>query len=238
MSRTPSAPATSNSEFASDEFDPLAVENVGVTLAVELLQQPAVEFPPSVRFKGAGVYALYYNGDNPAYAPLVALDRGRCIYPAYVGRAQRENLNQGFNPRPSTKGELFKRIKKHFDSVKQTRSVNTADFKVRYLVLKPAYISLAESVLIMAFRPPWNGMGLGSNVTGGIRMAGKGSLWDSLHPGRKGRPAGSEETARAAADLIERRVAELHEPSSDPIIRRMYERIMQFAEPVPNAEQD
>ena len=34
-------------------------------------------------------------------------------------------------------------------------------FRVRCLVLKPAYINLAESVLIMAFRPPWNGMGLG-----------------------------------------------------------------------------
>jgi Eco29kI restriction endonuclease len=221
-------PATSTSEFTTDEFDPLAVENVGVTLAVELLQQPTVDFPPSVPFKGAGVYALYYTGDNPAYAPLVALDNGQCRYPVYVGRAQRENLNQGFNPRPSTKGELFKRIKKHFDSVRQTQSVDPAHFKVRYLVLKPAYISLAEAVLIMAFRPPWNGMGLGSNVTGGIRMAGKGSLWDSLHPGRKGRPAGSEDTAREAAELIKRRVGELHEPSNDPIINRMYERIMRF----------
>lgn len=229
MSRVPKKPATSNSEFTTDEFDPLAVENVGVTLAVELLQQSTVDFPPSSPFKGAGVYALYYTGNNPAYAPLVALDGGRCTYPVYIGRAQRENKNQGFNPRPSTKGELYKRITKHFDSVSQAQNIDTTDFRVRYLVLKPAYINLAESVLIMAFRPPWNGMGLGSNVTGGPRMAGKGSLWDSLHPGRKGRPAGSDETARAAAELIERRVAELHEPSGDPIIRRMYDRIMKFA---------
>jgi len=229
MSRAPKKPATSNSEFTTDEFDPLAVENVGVTLAVELLQQPTVDFPPTAPFKGAGVYALYYTGNNPAYAPLVTLDGGGCTYPVYIGRAQRESKNQGFNPRPSNKGELYNRIKKHFDSVSQAQNIKTADFKVRYLVLKPAYINLAESVLIMAFRPPWNGMGLGSNVTGGPRMAGKGSMWDSLHPGRKGRPAGSNETASAAAELIERRVAELHEPSSDPIIRRMYERIMRFA---------
>jgi len=213
----------------SHEFDPLAVENVGVTLAVELLQQPTTEFPPPTRFHGPGVYALYYNGKHPAYEPLVALDAGKCVYPVYVGRAARENKNQGFSPRPSTGEELYRRIKKHFDSVNQASNIDAADFRVRHLVLKPAYINLAESVLIMAFRPPWNGMGLGSNVTGGPRMAGKGSLWDSLHPGRKGRPAGSDETAKAAAELIATRVAELHEPSSDPIIRAMHERIMKAA---------
>lgn len=229
MSRALKTSAISNSEFTTEEFDPLAVENVGVTLAVELLQQPTVDFPPSSPFKGAGVYALYYTGSNPAYAPLVALDAGKCTYPVYIGRAQRESKNQGFNPRPSNKGELYNRIKKHFDSVSQANNIDPSDFKVRYLVLKPAYINLAESVLIMAFRPPWNGMGLGSNVTGGPRMAGKGSMWDALHPGRKGRPAGTAATAQAATELIKHRVAELHEPSNDPIIRRMYERIMRFA---------
>ncbi|WP_082463982.1 Eco29kI family restriction endonuclease [Sphingomonas sp. Leaf17] len=214
--------------MSDSEFDPLAVENVGVTLAVQLLEQPTTEFPPPSRFNGPGVYALYYTGSNPAYAPLVALDNGRCAYPVYVGRAARESKNQGFSPLPSKGEELYKRIRKHYDSVSQTTNIQAIDFKVRYLVLKPAYINLAESVLIMAFRPPWNGMGLGSNVTGGPRMAGKGSLWDSLHPGRKGRPVGSDETAKLAADLIAQRVAELYEPSSDPIIRAMHERIMRF----------
>ncbi|MGH6649798.1 MAG: Eco29kI family restriction endonuclease [Sphingopyxis sp.] len=214
--------------MTDSEFDPLAVENVGVTLAVQLLEQPLAPFPPPERFNGPGVYALYYTGEHPAYAPLVALDAGRCTYPVYVGRAARENKSQGFSPRPSTGQELYKRIKKHYDSVSQASDINVDDFKVRYLVLKPAYINLAESVLIMAFRPPWNGMGLGSNVTGGPRMAGKGSLWDSLHPGRKGRPAGSDETAKQAADLIAQRVSELHQPSPDPIIRGMQERIIKL----------
>jgi Eco29kI restriction endonuclease len=212
----------------SNEFDPLSVENVGVTLAVELLQQPTTPFPPTEKFNGPGVYALYYSGDHPAYAPLVKLDGGRCIYPVYVGRAARQNANQGFSPRPSTGTELFKRIRDHYLSVRQVENLNINHFHVRYLVLKPAYINLAESVLIMAFRPPWNGMGLGSNRTGTPRMAGKGSLWDSLHPGRRGRPAGEDETAQEAAGLVARRVAELHEPSSDPIIQRMHDRIMNF----------
>lgn len=212
----------------ADEFDPLAVENVGVTLAVELLEQPTVPFPPTERFNGPGVYALYYSGDHPAYAPLVELDAGRSTYPVYVGRAARQNANQGFSPRPSTASELFNRIGDHFRSVRQATNLDLEHFRVRYLVLKPAYINLAESVLIMAFRPPWNGMGLGSNPTGTPRMAGRGSLWDSLHPGRAGRPAGGEERAKEAAELIANRVALLHEPSPDPIVQRMHERIMKF----------
>ena len=212
----------------SNEFDPLAVENVGVTLAVELLQQPTVEFPPAERFNGPGVYALYYTGPHEAYAPIQKLDQGRCMYPVYVGRAARQQANQGFTPRPSTGTELYNRIRAHHRSVAQVDNLASEHFRVRYLVLKPAYINLAESVLIMAFRPPWNGMGLGSNPTGAPRMAGRGSYWDSLHPGRSGRPAGGEETAQAAAELIEQRIAELQEPSADPIVRRMFERIMKF----------
>jgi len=59
------------------EFDPLAVENIGVTLAVELLEQPLLPMPPPTPFAGAGVYALYYGGDHPTYRSLVDLDGGR-----------------------------------------------------------------------------------------------------------------------------------------------------------------
>lgn len=227
MSRS-KLPAITSADIPSGEFDPLTVENIGVTLAVELLEQPTVDFPPREKFNGPGVYALYYTGDHPAYAPLVEMDQGRCVYPVYVGQAARQNAKQGFNPRPSHGAELFNRIDKHYKSVSAAENIDASDFRVRYLALKPAYINLAESVLIMAFRPPWNGMGLGSNVTGGPRMLGKGSYWDALHPGRQGRPAGSEETAVSAAAIIARRVTELQEPSPDPIVRRMHERIMKF----------
>lgn len=210
------------------EFDPLAVENVGVTLAAEFLQQPVAAFPPADQFSGPGVYALYYQGTHAAYAPLVELDDGACKFPVYVGKASRSGTKQGFNPAPSRKTELWSRIKKHHDSVTSASNLSSRDFRVRYLVLKPAYIDLAESVMIRVFRPPWNGMGLGSNETGGKRMTGAGSFWDSLHPGRKGRPAGTEETARLAADAIRQRVEELHSPSPDPVLRRMHDRIMKF----------
>jgi hypothetical protein len=44
--------------FIPTEFDPLSVENVGVTLAVELLEQPLLPMPPPTPFAGAEVYAL------------------------------------------------------------------------------------------------------------------------------------------------------------------------------------
>lgn len=211
-----------------EPFDPLAVENVGVTLAVELLEQPLHGFPPEARFPGAGVYALYYKGSHPAYNRLLELDGGRMKYPVYIGKAQRENVKQGFNPRPTERAKLYNRIRQHARSVEQAENLDVSDLKCRFLILQDAYIGLAESVMIMAFRPPWNGMGLGSNPVGTPRMRGLPSLWDSLHPGRAGRPAGGEEQSRNAAEWIEECIDRLGAEADDPRTQRMYEKIMRF----------
>lgn len=180
-------------------FDPLAVENVGVTLAVELLEQPLHPMPPENGFAGAGVYALYYSGDHPAYAALVGLDENRFKYPIYIGKAAGESAKQGFNPQTSGKRKLYDRIRHHASSIGEVDNLSLSDFRCRFLVLNDAYIALAESVMIRVFRPPWNGMSFGSKVVGKIRMRGKPALWDSLHPGRGGRPAGSPRTSPGSA---------------------------------------
>lgn len=215
----------------TEPFDPLAVESIGVTLALELLEQPLHLLPPAERFVGAGVYALYYGGDLEAYAPLREMDaqEGGWRLPVYIGKAVRENSKQGFRVPPTAKTKLYDRIRAHARSINQTDNLSSDDFRCRYLVLDDAYISLAESVLITTLRPPWNGMGLGSNVTGGPRMKGKGSLWDSLHPGRKGRPEGTPETAAKAAEQIARSLAQLANPPEDPMTARMIEKIRRRA---------
>lgn len=71
-------------------------------------------------------------------------------------------------------------------------------------------------------------MSFGSKVVGKHRMSGTPALWDSLHPGRGGRPPGSEDRADEAAALIARRVSELDGEIDDPALRRMYERIRRF----------
>lgn len=211
----------------SIEFDPLAVENVGVTLAVELLEQPLSKMPPEMPFGGAGVYALYYRGDHEAYSTLRQLDGDRFKYPIYIGKAAGESAKQGFSPNGSGERKLFGRIVEHARSIAAVENLKLDDFQCRYLVLNDAYIALAESVMIRLFRPPWNGMSFGSKVVGKNRMGGQTGLWDALHPGRGGRPAGSER-ADKAAQLIARRSVELSQDLADPTLRRMYERIMKF----------
>lgn len=212
---------------SNNEFDPLAVENVGVTLAAELLERPLSKMPPEEEFAGAGVYALYYSGGHDAYSPLVALDEKRFKFPIYIGKASAQSTKQGFNPNGGGAKKLYKRIEDHAKSIEAVENLDLDDFRCRYIVLNDAYISLAESVMIRVFRPPWNGMSFGSKVVGKYRMGGKPGMWDSLHPGRGGRPSGSEE-ADKAANIIGRRIDELHQDITDPAVKRMYERIMKF----------
>lgn len=226
---------TQKDKQESKPFDPLAVEHIGVTLAVELLEQPLLSLPPPESFPGAGVYAVYYVGNHPAYAPLLELDTdGGCRYPVYIGKAVRESAKQGFNPSPTKTKSLFNRLKSHAKSIQeaevagQDKHIKLSDFRCRYLVLNDAYITLAESVLITTFRPAWNGMGLGSNGVGGPRMAGQASLWDSLHPGRAGRPIGDSARAAEAAEQIVESIKKLQTLPSEPRTAKMLEKIKRF----------
>jgi hypothetical protein len=211
----------------SEPFDPLAVENVGVILADELFEQPVRRFPLGKPFAGAGVYALYYDGPLEAYADLVSLDQGRSLYPIYIGSAVREKSKQGFTSKPTAKARIHGRLQAHQRSIKGVK-LPVSDFSYRYLILNDAYIGLAESVLIAVFRPVWNGMGLGSNSVGEPRMKGEASLWDALHPGRKGRPAGDEARRLAAEKSIASSLKRIGEDYDDPRTQRMAERVMRF----------
>lgn len=220
-----------------EPFDPLAVENVGVTLAVELLEQPLHPLPPAERFAGAGVYALYYTGAHQAYAGLIALGGGTggSKYPVYIGSAVRENAKQGFRPTSTSQARLWSRLGHHAESIREVEvagldpGFRLEDFRCRYLILNDAYITLAESVMIATFRPAWNGMGFGSKVVGGERMTGRPSLWDSLHAGRGGRPAGTAERRALAEAQIAASIAKLSEEPDDPRARKMMEKIRRFA---------
>lgn len=219
-----------------EPFDPLAVENVGVTLAVELVEQQLHALPPAERFAGAGVYALYYLGNHPAYARLVALDGGEGggKYPVYIGSAVRENVKQGFSPRPTSQARLWTRLGHHSESIREVQDAGLdagfrlEDFRCRFLALNDAYVTLAESVLIATFRPAWNGMGFGSKVVGVRREGQIPSLWDSLHPGRGGRPAGNVEQRTKAEAKIQESIDKLSELPSDPRSAKMMEKIKRF----------
>ena len=207
---------------AEAPFDPLALDNIGVVLAVELLSQPLHPLPPSA-FAGAGVYALYYGGGHEPYRDLVALDAQRWRYPIYIGQA----TSSGFSLGATLKKRIHERLRNHAQSIDQAENLDLADFRCRYLIINDAHIALAESVLITAFRPPWNGMGFGSKVVGKFRMEGAVSIWDSIHPGRGGRPAGLQRAEEAATKVSES-IATLTQEPDDQRIRWMLERIRKF----------
>ena len=212
-----------------EPFDPLAVENVGVILADELFEQPVQTFPLGSSFPGAGIYTIYYRGRESAYKALVKLDAGRSLYPIYIGSAVRESSKQGFTAKATTEARIHSRLLSHQRSI-ESAGLDIRDFSYRYLRLNDAYVTLAESVLITVFRPAWNGMGLGSNGVGGPRMNGRASLWDAIHPGRPGRPAGDQERRREAEAYVASSIERIGSDYDDARTQRMAERIMRFVQ--------
>ena len=140
----------------------------------------------------------------------------------------RENAKQGFNPTPTKQARLYSRLKDHAGSITQVNNLSLDDFHCRFLPLEDRHIVLAESVLITTFRPAWNGMGFGSKVVGGRRMEGRASLWDALHPGRGGRPAGDDERAMEGDNKVQASIDMLAEPPADPVVAAMLKKIMRF----------
>ncbi|MCH7885481.1 MAG: Eco29kI family restriction endonuclease, partial [Planctomycetes bacterium] len=63
--------------FASPKFKSVIQEAMRF-----MMRSPIHPLPPADRFPGAGVYALYYNGNFPAYAPIKGTET-----PIYVGKA-------------------------------------------------------------------------------------------------------------------------------------------------------
>ena len=55
-------------------YDPLDYRNLTVSLVRELMGRSAVSLPLSTRFRGPGVYALFYDGDFGPYATLRSSD--------------------------------------------------------------------------------------------------------------------------------------------------------------------
>lgn len=144
--------------------------------------------PPRESFKGAGVYAIYYVGDFPAYAP-VAEANANDLYeaPIYVGKADPKGGRKGGGGLEATLGsELFNRLNKHGRSVEQASNLYTADFCCRFLVMDDIWIRLTERMLINRYLPLWNVVvdGFGNHDPGGRRSTQHRSPWDVLHPGR------------------------------------------------------
>jgi len=58
------------SEADPQPFDPLDYETIAATVVDALLHRPLEALAALPQFRGAGIYALYYGGDFPAYASI------------------------------------------------------------------------------------------------------------------------------------------------------------------------
>ncbi len=81
---------------------------------------------------------------------------------------------------------LFRRLKEHAESIKNSENLEISDFQCRYLVVDDIWIPLGESLLIARFSPVWNKLidGYGNHDPGSGRYNQMRSRWDTLHPGR------------------------------------------------------
>ncbi|AEG49665.1 Restriction endonuclease, type II, Eco29kI [Sphingobium chlorophenolicum L-1] len=176
-------------------FDPSNPKVVGRFVSLALVAQqrhPLSEIP---RFYGSGIYAIYYKGSFPPYAPISGSET-----PIYVGQAApavnnaRTPLEQG--------ARLCMRLSDHRKNIgTATTTLDLTDFEFRSLVVQSGWETAAEDYMIHLFRPIWNSetnilYGLGKHGDDAKTRANKRSPWDTMHPGRKWAEA-SKEDARS-----------------------------------------
>jgi hypothetical protein len=173
---------------AEKPYSPLDRINLARSVELTLLQQPCHPFPLPDRFSGAGLYALYYQGDFTAYKPISSQD---CQIPIYVGKAMPAGARTGLTELDTPAGPvLFNRLRDHWKSIEAAVNLDIADFRCRHLVVEDIFISMGEAILIQHYQPLWNGWisGFGLHDPGSGRHGSERSQWDELHPGRSWYP--------------------------------------------------
>ena len=171
-------------------FNPLNKKNLGVSVADALLARTRSPLPPTDKFIGAGVYAIYYQGPFELYRPLgkrnLAND-GKDV-PLYVGKAVPAGARKGgFGLDIAPGAVLYNRLDEHAESIRTAENLKLTDFFCRYLAVDDIWIPLGESLLIEMFAPIWNVLidGFGNHDPGKGRHQGKTPTWDVIHPGRR-----------------------------------------------------
>jgi hypothetical protein len=213
-------------------YNPLNIPNVALSLALEVLEQPAVAIPPPAPFEGPGIYLLYYCGNFPLYAPLARANSRKAgpKIPIYVGKAVRRGTRKGIDFGPSREKAIYVRLTSHRKSIQLAQNLDINHFLCRYLVVEDAFISLAESVLISVFSPLWNQVvdGFGNNPTGEPRSKQAKSEWDVLHPGRV---RGLGEAKRPQKDIekdVKQHLASRSSQVASSELRRIRQRIQKY----------
>lgn len=144
---------------------------------------------------GPGLYLCFTRptGPPPEMEALYSPELRSGQLPVYAGSSRRC---------------LAERLKKHRISLQEAEGVCPRKTWVTIVPTRTARRALGlEAVALDVLRPPWNSVsGFGSNAPGTVRRQGhRLSLWDALHPGRRGsEPTQIERSAAWAAMLAHR----------------------------------
>lgn len=173
-------------------FDPTEPNTAGRMVALALISQDRIPLGRIARTYGSGVYAIYYHGDHPAYAPVSGTET-----PLYVGKADPKN-NDARTSREQGP-QLYGRLADHRkmitvvgDYARQHQLQNPLrieDFTCRRLVCATNAQLVAEYHLIQTFQPAWNSdtkicWGISKHGDSATMRSNKRSPWDVMHPGR------------------------------------------------------
>lgn len=181
-------------------FDPSNPKVIGRFTALAMVAQERAPLSTIGQFYGSGVYAIYYRGPYPLYAPLSGTET-----PIYVGQAA--PAQQGAHGARDQGPRLAARLNEHRKNIgKAVSTLDVADFDARFLVVQSGWETAAEDYLIHLFKPIWNNetnllYGLGKHGDSATTRANKRSPWDTLHPGRAW-AANSTEDARAPEQIV------------------------------------
>lgn len=204
-------------------FDPSSPEVLGRVVGITMIAQKRVPLKHIERFYGSGVYAIYYNGDFPAYAAV-----SRHEHPIYVGKADPADPSA---KTPIQQGErLAGRLNDHRKNIIKAKStLRIEDFEYRALVVQTGIQDSAEKYLIKLFQPIWNSevkicYGFGKHGDDPGTRKNLRSPWDTLHPGRDWANRDPEMKDARSAEEIYKDIYE-HFEHNQPV--RVLEEILQ-----------
>jgi len=151
-----------------------------------MINTPVEALPPDEKFGGAGVYALYYQGNFPRYKTIFEADSN---LPIYVGKAVLPGWRQGRGSAKENDPALYRRLSEHSRSINSAQNLELSDFSCRFIVLQSQeadLISTVEAAMTRKYNPLWNSHidGFGNHDPGKGRYEQAKSEWDVLHPGR------------------------------------------------------
>lgn len=164
-------------------FDPSNPNVAGRIVGITMIAQDRKPLANIERFYGSGVYAIYYNGDYPAYTAISKRE-----HPIYVGKA--DPANPASKTAMEQGDRLANRLNDHRKNIeKAATTLHLEDFEYRAIVVQTGWQTSAEDYLIHLFKPIWNSemnicYGFGKHGDDPITRANLRSPWDTLHPGR------------------------------------------------------